>query len=92
MGLVREAASMIIAQESFETSEPTIDSHIVKLKSLNADVLVNFGTPKFAAQSIKKMGEIAGSHYTCSPMCRLRLKRHRRRASKTAKTSSRLLS
>ncbi|WP_433994456.1 ABC transporter substrate-binding protein [Bradyrhizobium canariense] len=57
-GLGPQAASMIIAQESFETSEPTIDSHIVKLKSLNADVLVNFGTPKFAAQSIKKMGEI----------------------------------
>ncbi len=57
-GLGAQNASMIIAQESFETSEPTIDSHIVKLKSLNADVLVNFGTPKFAAQSIKKMGEI----------------------------------
>jgi branched-chain amino acid transport system substrate-binding protein len=57
-GLGPQAASMIIADESFETSEPTIDSHIVKLKSLNADVLVNFATPKFAAQSIKKMAEI----------------------------------
>jgi ABC-type branched-subunit amino acid transport system substrate-binding protein len=57
-GLGPQAASMIIADESFETSEPTIDSHIVKLKSLNADVLVDFATPKFAAQSIKKMAEI----------------------------------
>ncbi|MEH2475119.1 ABC-type branched-subunit amino acid transport system substrate-binding protein [Nitrobacteraceae bacterium AZCC 2161] len=57
-GLGAKAASMIIIEESYEVSEPTIDSHIVKLKSLNADVLVNITTPKFAAQAIKKMGEI----------------------------------
>jgi branched-chain amino acid transport system substrate-binding protein len=51
-------ASMIIAEESYEISEPTIDSHIVKLKSLNPDVLVSFVTPKFAAQTIKKLGEL----------------------------------
>ncbi|MES2751153.1 MAG: ABC transporter substrate-binding protein [Pseudomonadota bacterium] len=50
--------SMIIAEESYELSEPTIDSHIVKLKSLNPDVLVIFTTPKFGAQTIKKVGEI----------------------------------
>ena len=57
-GLGAKAASMIIAEESFETSEPTIDSHIVKLKSTNADVFVNIATPKFAAQAIKKVAEI----------------------------------
>jgi branched-chain amino acid transport system substrate-binding protein len=57
-GLGSKAASMIVAEESFETSEPTIDSHIVKLKSTNADIFVNISTPKFAAQAIKKMGEI----------------------------------
>jgi branched-chain amino acid transport system substrate-binding protein len=51
-------ASMIIIEESYETSEPSIDSHIVKLKSLNADVFFNVTTPKFAAQAIKKMAEI----------------------------------
>ena len=50
--------SMIIAEESYELSEPTIDSHIVKLKSLNPDVLVIFTTPKFGAQTIKKVGEL----------------------------------
>jgi len=50
--------TMIIAEESFETSEPTIDSHIVKLKASGADVFINIATPKFAAQAIKKMGEI----------------------------------
>jgi branched-chain amino acid transport system substrate-binding protein len=57
-GLGSKAASMIIAEESFETTEPTIDSHIVKLKSTGADVFVDIATPKFAAQAIKKVAEI----------------------------------
>jgi ABC-type branched-subunit amino acid transport system substrate-binding protein len=57
-GLGAKAASMIIAEESYETSEPTIDNHIVKLKSTNADVFVDIATPKFAAQAIKKVAEI----------------------------------
>jgi len=43
---------------SYETTQPTIDSSIVKLKSTNADVFFNVTTPKFAAQAIKKMVEI----------------------------------
>jgi branched-chain amino acid transport system substrate-binding protein len=57
-GLGDKAASMIIAEESFETTEPTVDNHIVKLKSTGADIFVNISTPKFAAQAIKKMSEI----------------------------------
>jgi ABC-type branched-subunit amino acid transport system substrate-binding protein len=57
-GLGAKAASMIVAEESYETTEPTIDSHIVKLKSTGADVFVNITTPKFAAQAIKKVAEI----------------------------------
>jgi branched-chain amino acid transport system substrate-binding protein len=57
-GLGAKAASMIIVEESYEVSQPTIDSNIVKLKSLNADVFFNVTTPKFAAQAIKKMNEI----------------------------------
>src|ERR1700743_2491800 len=53
-----DKVSMIIAEESFETSEPTIDNHIVKLKASGADIFVDIGTPKFAAQAIKKVGEI----------------------------------
>jgi branched-chain amino acid transport system substrate-binding protein len=51
-------ASMIIAEESYETSEPSIDSHIVKLKATGADVFISITTPKFAAQAIKKLAEI----------------------------------
>jgi ABC-type branched-subunit amino acid transport system substrate-binding protein len=57
-GLGARAASMIIAEESFETTEPTIDNHIVKMKSSGADVFVDIATPKFAAQAIKKVAEI----------------------------------
>jgi ABC-type branched-subunit amino acid transport system substrate-binding protein len=57
-GLGAKAASMIIAEESFETTEPTVDNHIVKLKSTGADLFVDIATPKFAAQAIKKVAEI----------------------------------
>ena len=57
-GLGAKAASMIVMEESYEVSEPTIDSHIVKLKASGADVFMNITTPKFAAQAIKKNGEI----------------------------------
>jgi ABC-type branched-subunit amino acid transport system substrate-binding protein len=57
-GLGAKAASMIIAQESFETTEPSVDDHIVKLKSSGADVFIDIATPKFAAQAIKKMAEV----------------------------------
>ena len=51
-------ASMITAEESYESSEPTIDNHIVKLKATGADVFISITTPKFAAQAIKKLAEI----------------------------------
>ena len=57
-GLGDKAKSMIVTEESYEISEPTIDSHIVKIKSTGADTLMDFTTPKFAAQTIKKAGEL----------------------------------
>jgi ABC-type branched-subunit amino acid transport system substrate-binding protein len=57
-GLGAKAVSMIIGEESYDTSEPSIDSHVVALKSKGADVFVSIATPKFAAQSIKKVAEL----------------------------------
>ncbi|MBR0869975.1 ABC transporter substrate-binding protein [Bradyrhizobium tropiciagri] len=57
-GLGAKAASMIVAEDSYEVSEPTIDSHIVRLKASGADVFMNITTPKFAAQAIKKNAEL----------------------------------
>src|SRR6202521_1656699 len=38
-GLGDKAATMIVAETSYETSDPTIDSQIVKLKSVGADLV-----------------------------------------------------
>ncbi|MCC8981022.1 ABC transporter substrate-binding protein [Bradyrhizobium acaciae] len=57
-GLGDKAASMIVTEDAYEIAEPTIDTHIVKMKSLNADVFVDIASPKFAAQAIKKAAEI----------------------------------
>jgi branched-chain amino acid transport system substrate-binding protein len=57
-GLGEKAASMIVAEEAFDVLEPSIDSHIVKLKATGADVLFDVATPKFAAQAIKKVAEL----------------------------------
>ena len=57
-GLGAKAASMIIAEEGYETSEPSIDNHIVKLKTSGADVFISITTPKFAAQASKKLAEM----------------------------------
>ena len=57
-GLGDKAASMIVAEDAYEVAETTIDTHVVKMKSLHADVFVDVATPKFAAQAIRKTGEI----------------------------------
>jgi branched-chain amino acid transport system substrate-binding protein len=49
---------LIVTEESYETTEPTIDSHIVRLKASGADVFFDASIPKFAAQAIKKNAEI----------------------------------
>jgi branched-chain amino acid transport system substrate-binding protein len=49
---------MLVTGATYEISDPTIDSQIVKLKASGADVLVIAATPKFAAQSIRKAYEI----------------------------------
>ncbi|QOG19588.1 MULTISPECIES: ABC transporter substrate-binding protein [Bradyrhizobium] len=51
-------ASMIVMEDGYDTSEPAIDEHVVKLKASGADVFISITTPKFAAQAIKKAAEI----------------------------------
>jgi branched-chain amino acid transport system substrate-binding protein len=57
-GLGDKAASLIVAEEAYDVTEPTIDSHVIKIRSLNVDVLVDVTSPKFAAQAIRKAAEI----------------------------------
>jgi len=57
-GLGDMAAKMIVATQSYETTDPTVDSQIVALQGSGADVLLTVAIPKFAAQSIRKVYDI----------------------------------
>jgi len=52
------AASMVIAEASYETTDATIDSQIISLKASGADTLFVAATPKFAAQAIRKVYDL----------------------------------
>jgi ABC-type branched-subunit amino acid transport system substrate-binding protein len=53
-GLGAKAKTMVVAKESYEVTDPTVDSQIIKLKDSGADTFFNITTPKFAAQAIRK--------------------------------------
>ena len=57
-GLGDKAAKVIVAEASYEVSDPTVDSQIVSLKGSGADVFINITTPKFAALAIRKVYDI----------------------------------
>jgi ABC-type branched-subunit amino acid transport system substrate-binding protein len=57
-GLGDKAAKMIVAEASYELSEPTIDSQILKIRDSGADLFFSASTPKQAAQAIKKIAEL----------------------------------
>ncbi|HYM01568.1 MAG TPA: ABC transporter substrate-binding protein [Stellaceae bacterium] len=57
-GLGDKAASLIIKEVSYETTDPTIDSQIVTLQASGADTFVDITIPKFAAQAIRKTYDI----------------------------------
>jgi branched-chain amino acid transport system substrate-binding protein len=57
-GLGDKAATMVVGEVSYELTDPTIDSQIVKLKSVGADLVFDASTPKFAAQAIKKIADL----------------------------------
>lgn len=48
----------IVAEESYEVADPTVDSQVVNLSRTDADVFFNITTPKFASQAIAKIGEL----------------------------------
>ena len=51
-------ATMIVAEASYELSDPTVDSQMVTLQSSGADLFYNITTPKFGAQAIRKAAEL----------------------------------
>jgi branched-chain amino acid transport system substrate-binding protein len=52
------AKTTIVAEASYDSAEPTVDSQISKLKASSADIFVNFSTPRFGALAIRKVAEL----------------------------------
>jgi branched-chain amino acid transport system substrate-binding protein len=53
-----DKAANIIVEQTYEATDPTIDSQLVKLRTSGVDVFANFTTPKFAAMAIRKAAEM----------------------------------
>jgi branched-chain amino acid transport system substrate-binding protein len=53
-----DKVKLIVAEASYEVSDPTVDSQIVQLQASGANVFFNITTPKFAAQAIRKAYDI----------------------------------
>jgi ABC-type branched-subunit amino acid transport system substrate-binding protein len=51
-------AGMIVAENKFDATDPTIDSQIVALKNSGADILIAWMLPKAGAQAIRKVAEL----------------------------------
>jgi branched-chain amino acid transport system substrate-binding protein len=56
--LLKDDFDMKVVAAAYEISDPTVDSQVVNLRSAGADALLVAGTPKFAAQAIRKAHEI----------------------------------
>lgn len=67
-GLGDKAKTMIVSKQSYEVTDPTIDSQMISLQSSGADTFFNFTSPKQAAQAIKKAAELGWkpTHYLVS--------------------------
>lgn len=57
-GLGDKAKAMLVSHQTYEVTDPTVDSQIVAMKSSGADTLLILATPKFAAMAVKKSAEI----------------------------------
>lgn len=53
-----KAGSMIVAETSYEVTDPAIDSQVIALQASGADTLFTFASPKFAALTIRKVHDI----------------------------------
>ncbi len=57
-GLGDRADGMIVAVQTHEISDPVVDAQIITLQGSGADTVFLFTTPKFAAQSIRKIADM----------------------------------
>jgi branched-chain amino acid transport system substrate-binding protein len=57
-GLGEKADKLIAATQTYETTDPTVDSQILALRASGANVMVTAAITKFAAQAIRKIYDI----------------------------------
>ncbi len=57
-GLGEKGGKMIVATQSYETTDPTVDSQIVTLHGSGADVLLIAAIPKFTTLAIRKVYDV----------------------------------
>ena len=57
-GLGEASKKVIVMEQSYEVTDPTVDSQIVNLKNSGANVFFNITIPKFAVQAIKKTHDL----------------------------------
>ena len=57
-GLGDRADQLIVASQSYETTDPTVDQQVMSLQGSGANVLLTAAIPKFAAQAIRKVYDI----------------------------------
>jgi branched-chain amino acid transport system substrate-binding protein len=53
-----DASNKITVELPYELTSPTVDSQVVQIKAASVDIFINLGTPKFAAQAIKKIADL----------------------------------
>ncbi|HQT77105.1 MAG TPA: ABC transporter substrate-binding protein [Rhodopila sp.] len=51
-------SKIVVKEASYETTDPTVDSQLATLQATGADALLVAATPKFAAQSIRKVHDL----------------------------------
>ena len=51
-------ADRVVKHVSYEVTDPTVDSQVIQLKDSGGNVFFNIATPKFAAQAMRKAGDI----------------------------------
>lgn len=68
-GLGDRASSMIVGMQSFQWSDPTVDSQIIALKATGADTLFTATAGRQATQAIQKVWSLGWrpAHYTALP-------------------------
>lgn len=64
-----QAAKIIVSEQGYETTDPTIDTQIINMKGSGADTLMNIASIKFAAMAIRKISDIGWKplHFLNSP-------------------------